>query len=152
MNLNTQEEITKRTQKEIMARIQRVAKDDVMGFQIEDLMSYLSPENAEKVFVKVYGKSPKRDLKKLHEPCTTHPVDKIKEYMPFAWEKANNRKGISAYRTMMHMKSWLWLDGDNKLSKQMDNYTDYGKPQLRVICEKYGIDWTPLDENDEEDE
>jgi len=70
--------------------------------------------------------------------------DQMVDYMEFAWEKANDERGMSAYRSMAHYTSWLWLDGDEYLWKTLEGYTDYGRPQLIEICKYLGIDWKPF--------
>ena len=82
------------------------------------------------------------------EPNTDHLLGAIEEYMPFAWDKANNCRGLSADRSVSHMKAWLWLLGDD-LGEKLDGiYCFYGKPCLRVICEKYGWDWRQWDDGE----
>lgn len=65
------------------------------------------------------------------------------EYMPFAWEKANSQRGLSAARSLMHFWAWGWLIGEDF---PWDNYTSYGKPQLTAICQKLGWDYSQWDD------
>lgn len=62
------------------------------------------------------------------------------EYMPFAWEKANNCRGLSAGRSLAHYTAWLWLDGDNEIWPTLEDYEYYGKDKLVEICNYLGID------------
>ena len=73
-------------------------------------------------------------------------IKRITEYMPFAWDKANNGRGLSALRSIDHMRAWLWLLGEEEASSAIRNYDSYGKPQLAAICEHFGIDWRSLDD------
>ena len=64
----------------------------------------------------------------------------MKNYMSFAWDKANNKRGISANRSIDHFKGWLWLLGDEEGIEYLKaNYASYGKPGLTYICKKYGF-------------
>ena len=36
-------------------------------------------------------------------------ISKIKEYLPFTWEKANNCRGLSAMRSMQHFRNWFYM-------------------------------------------
>ena len=64
----------------------------------------------------------------------------MKKYMSFAWEKANDKRGISANRSIDHFKGWLWLLGDEEGIEYLKaNYAPYGKPGLAYICKKYGF-------------
>jgi len=67
-------------------------------------------------------------------------IERIKGYMSFAWEKANDKRGISANRSIDHFKGWLWLLGDEEGTEYLKvNYIPYGKPGLAYICKKYGF-------------
>ena len=62
----------------------------------------------------------------------------MKDYISFAWEKANGKRGISANRSIDHFKGWLWLLGDEEgIEYLKTNYAPYGKPGLAYICKKY---------------
>ncbi|GJD41350.1 hypothetical protein [Methylobacterium bullatum] len=72
-------------------------------------------------------------------------VERIRDYLSFAWDKANDCRGLSAGRSICHMQAWLWLLGEDEAAKQIEDYDLYGKPQLRAISEAVGVDWTSLD-------
>jgi len=58
----------------------------------------------------------------------------------FGWGKVRNHRGLSADRTILKMKAWLWLLGDDELeafAADYANYPQYGAPILKAICEKY---------------
>ena len=69
-------------------------------------------------------------------------------YLHFAWEKANDQRGLSAQRSIAHFIAWLWLMGYNEFDDLFDEYELYGKPQLRRISEFLGVDWKPMDEQE----
>ncbi len=122
-----------RTQEEILSRMKQVEKDDFFGFQRTDLLEHLDFENA-KQFLK--DGVTEADWKKE----TRTPKEVMTEYLSFAFEKAKDKRGLSAGRSMEHYTSWLWLDGDEVLHKTLDEYTDYGIPQLIEICKYLGVD------------
>lgn len=84
--------------------------------------------------------------KKKHKaqvlPLTEKSVNKkIREYLPFAWKKANGERGISSERSIWKFKQWLWLLEDSEIlafASDNENYPFYGKPILAQIEEKYG--------------
>ncbi len=143
-----------RTDAEIIARMEAVKANDFFGTISGDLMEYLGYEAA-KPFLKE-GVT----LEQFTEAGLGKPRDRdsivgqIKQYMGFAWDKANNCRGLSAGRSLNHMQAWLWMLGEDAAADALDHYTLYGKPQLRAICERYGIDWRALDDghwrNDED--
>lgn len=123
-----------RTDDEILSRIEVVKENDWMGTQIGDLIvrlpfdkarPYLKPEVTEADW-----KPASRDRDAL--------LAQMLDYMPFAWEKANNERGLSAGRSMDHYSAWVWLAGDD-LGDLLE-YEFYGKENLRRICQQYGWD------------
>lgn len=126
----------KRTPEEILARVEKIKNDDMFGFEKEDLI-YALPFAAAKPYLK------EGVTEDEWAPITNHE-EEIRDYMAFAWDKANNCRGISAYRSLCHMKSWLWLLGDDEV-EWLDDYEYYGKPHLVAICERFDIDWKALD-------
>ncbi len=75
------------------------------------------------------------------EPSSDESIRKeAVDYMEFAWDKANNFRGLSAGRSMDHFTSWLWLLGDNEIWSSLQQYEYYGKDNLRRICEFLGLD------------
>jgi len=130
-----------RTQDEIVARIRTRKEHDFFGFEVSEYVDYLDYVHA-KEFLK--EGTTQEQWEKIRSETKT-PEETIKDYMPFAWDKANNCRGISAGRSIMHMIAWLWLDG--KDWSEIEGYEYYGKPQLVRICEEYGIDWRALDDD-----
>ena len=132
-----------RTQEEILERIREVKDKDIFGFEWQSLADYLDYENV-KPLIK---EDVTRDKWKKE---TRTPKEVMIEYMPFAWDKANNKRGLSAGRSIYHYKAWLWLDGNDKLSEDIEHYNYYGKPQLIEICEEIceylGIDHKQYDD------
>ena len=132
-----------RSQQEIMDRFNAIEDTDLFGFQRSDLIDYMIYDHAKPYLNDSVLREEWEGRKYLS------PVDRIKEYMPFAWDKANNCRGLSSIRSIEHMKAWLWLDGNDELADKLEAvYEYYGKPCLVLICREYGIDWEALD-NDE---
>lgn len=126
-----------RTQKEIMERFEKA--DDLFGTQKGDLIDYMTFENAkpylqEKYSAKVESGEEKWEMK-------TDPKKEILDYLDFAYDKAEGERGLSAGRSMLHFKTWIWLDDKlfyNEVIDLIDNYTNYGIPALDKISEHYG--------------
>lgn len=134
-----------RTQKEILKRIRMIKKSDWMGTQQSDLIGYLSFENAKPYLRDGVKRSDWSDLSESDDDTMKDMIiSEILNYMEFAWDKANDCRGISANRSLDHMKAWLWLLGYDHID--LDEYTHYGKPQLRAICEHFGWDWKKWDD------
>lgn len=132
----------KRTQEEIIKRFNERKGDDLFGFETDEYLPYLDYEHA-KPFLKEGAKERDYEQEKMT------PIRKIKDYMSFAWGKANSCRGISAGRSLSYMVAWLWLDGQDEFLKKWNDLRDYeyyGKPQLIAICELYKIDWKQYDD------
>lgn len=143
-----------KTTDEVLAKVKELEKtDDIFGTKRNDLMSYLSFEQAKpylKDGITVEEWSEVRD-----EIDRDTVIEDMLDYMEFAWDKANNCRGLSAGRSIDHYEMWLWLLEDGLSEKLKDIYQYYGKPCLRAICEKYNWDWIKWDDgewrNDEGD-
>lgn len=130
-----------RTQEEILARIEEVASRDWLGTQRESLIGVLTFANA-KQFLKPEVTNDQWELNN-DDAVRKEAI----EYMEFAWDKANNCRGISAGRSLDHYTAWLWLLGDDDLWPTLEDYEHYGKPQLRKICEYFGLDADQWDDD-----
>jgi hypothetical protein len=133
--------MSKRTTEEILCEIERLKDDDWMGFRTGDLIQALPFESAQPFL--------KEGTTADQWAQSTDPAGEIKNYMEFAWDKANGCRGLSAGRSVNHMESWLWLDGKDELSARLESvYEYYGKPCLVLVCKEYGIDWKALDDGE----
>jgi len=140
-----------KTEAQIVARMNELqgGPGDFFGFQMDDLMEYISFEAAAP-FIKDDAKADGQlKLKWDMKPATEEQLrTTIRNYLGFAWEKANNCRGISAGRSIDHFRAWLWLLGEEELSEEIGNYDLYGKPQLVKVSELSGIDF-PWREHDD---
>ena len=133
-----------RTQDEIGARVGERQEMDMLGFEWHEYLPYLDFEHAKEY---------------LKPEITTETwsggkpidVDALKaemiDYVPFAWEKANGFRGISASRSLSHFLAWFWLLGENEMVEMLDSdYEFYGKDQLRDITGWLGLDPDKFDD------
>lgn len=134
-----------RTQDEIVARIRERKDDDLFGFEWHELVERLDADH----FMEFAADD--ADMSDW-EPssCDVDSVRKeLEDYMEFAWDKANGCRGISASRSLAHMKAWLWLMSEAELLDRVEHgitYEYYGKPTLAAICEHLEIDWRQWDD------
>ena len=131
-----------RTYKEIVQRINQVkdAGHDWLGFEQSDLVIRL-PWKQAKQFLNETAKEEEwkvapRDRKTI--------LKEMLDYMPFAWEKANDKRGLSAGRSMSHFQAWIWMAGDDL--GNLSDYEYYGKDHLVKICKHYGWDSAQWDD------
>ena len=139
-----------RTDSQILKRITELGKSDLFGTQQADLVCRL-PFTAVRPMLK--ENSAQADWKVQPRDDASIKAE-MQKYMRFAWDKANNRRGLSAGRSMAHMSTCLWLLGHDEAADAVLTYDMYGKNWLRAICEAFGWDWRQWDDgrwsNDEE--
>ncbi len=116
-----------------------------MGFETGDLIMYLDYDNVQQFMKPKFATDvPREEWENDRTDPSAHEeiLAAMKNYMEFAWGKAENCRGISASRSISHFKAWLWiLEDDETLAFAEDegNYASYGVPILTRICEKYQI-------------
>jgi hypothetical protein len=141
------------TTDEIVDRIKHIRKTDADFFGVRQgrLLPLLDYENASQFFNEK-GLSEERFNELVHnpygEPCQEAVFAAIVEYLNFAWEKANNCRGISSSRSMEHFRELCWAMGWDDIVRFIeleDNYTCYGKPALVLISSACGVNWKHLD-------
>lgn len=128
-----------KTQQEIIDYYKEIKEDDFFGFKGDILLSYLDKEHVMQ-FLKPGAI--------LSDEWKANPLERdfiikeMKEYMEFAWDKAERHRGLSATRSIEKMQAYLWLlEDDDTLtfSEREGNYKNYGAPILWKICEVYGF-------------
>lgn len=135
------------TQDQLQARIDARKEADMFGFEWHEYLPHLEPARMQKYLkpdATTEGMPPPEPIER------ETLIAKMKDYMPFAFEKAHGQRGISSSRSIMHYVAWTWLAGDENLSKELeddDGYEPYGLPLLRRICEHYG--WSPKELGDD---
>jgi len=149
-----------KTQNEILIKIRGLIYERNLftDTQVNDLVCHLEYEHAKEFIKDSCTKESWTADKAIY--TKKNLMKEIECYMNFAWSKANDRRGLSAERSLQHMFAWTFLLDDGFYEKLFISYVEgyefYGKPQLVLICENYGIDWKKLDDdkwsNSEEDD
>ena len=136
-----------RTQDEIVRRLETRRENDPLGFEIIEYVDYMDFARA-RPFLK--DDVTEQEWKEETSSLGTS-IERMRDYMEFAWGKANNERGISANRSISHCIAWLWLAEEDELLAQVENefesnYRYYGKPILEMICNHFGWDWKQWDD------
>lgn len=128
-----------RTNEELIARIRECKDRDIFGWEYMEYVRALPRDAAETLRGEVIKED--ADLSDWAPDLNNRDalVKQCHEYMPFAWEKANGCRGLSAARSLMQYKAWLWPLGEDGF-EDVDDYQFYGKDELRRICELLRID------------
>lgn len=128
-----------RSMDEIVVEICRLnsGSEDFFGTRRNDLMEFLDFDHA-KQFLK--EEVTREKWSEICRPMTREAViAMVRDYLSFAWDKANGCRGLSAMRSLDHFAAWFWLLGEEEFAKGFDGYTHYGKPQLVAISEYEGV-------------
>lgn len=128
-----------RTIDEIKQKIEEGFKTDVFGFGKHDIAEALPFEDVKDILLQEFLSRP--DAKELWEKDRLKTKEdvlrKMRDYLDFAWEKANNGRGLSADRSIQHYIAWSWLIDEelhNELIRMyLEEYDDYGKNILKYI-------------------
>ena len=145
-----------RTQEEIAAKVTAIqAEGGFLDFRPEVLLAYLDFEHAQP-FLKPDATEETWEARSTgrggynpnERTGTLDPADEetlkadMLIYLAFAWEKAEDRRGISASRSVQKLEMWLWLLGSEKLAALAaddDSYAPYGAPILAAISKEFGV-------------
>jgi|WetSurSiteA1Bulk_404760.scaffolds.fasta_scaffold25735_2 hypothetical protein len=122
-----------RTYEEIRRRVAEIGDRDFFGFESGDLLGALPREELPALALK--------DLPAEYKPeglDRESVLGRMREYMTFALDKAENHRGLSASRSISHFRAWVWLLGDEDFKAvDWENYAPYGVPILKQICVRY---------------
>jgi hypothetical protein len=136
-----------RTDDQIVDLVHKLTEgdEDFFGNIRADLVLYLPLDRAREFFKGALTEAEEAQWKATPRDRDS-VIAEILDYMPFAWGKANDCRGLSAARSLDHMRAWLWMLEEDEACKACEDYDHYGKPQLRTICEKFGWDWKQWDD------
>lgn len=120
-----------KTQKEIIDKIKKEKNNDLFGTIKNDLMIFLDLENIKPFLddenkLKIYKKC-------KMENTVINIIKKMKDYLDFAFDKAETQRGLSANRSMDHYHTWIWLLNEEKRFGDIRKYEDYGISHLNKI-------------------
>ena len=133
-----------RSQEEIFHQVISFSHvDDFLGIKKSDLIMYLDYKFAHP-YLKL--ERTEEEWNNLRKEEGLDPIEEMKSYMPFAWDKANHCRGLSAARSLDHYWTWLWLIGEEEIPKTFANYQFYGKDQLIAVCVFLGLDHSQWDD------
>lgn len=130
-----------RTQLEIEKRTKQQMKRDNTGFEWTMYIDYLDFDRAKRI----YPQLPREEWEKGHSFVTSTPIIKqMRDYLPFAENKADEGKNLSAQRSLRHYVAWFWLLGQDEMANiieryLMQQYRNYGKEMLYFIGEAIKI-------------
>jgi hypothetical protein len=127
-----------RTHEEIVQRLRMIDKDrfrDPLGAESGDLLVQLEWDDA-KEFLHAGAR------KDQWEPLTLQASkESATAYVQFAISKMDRHRGLSAGRSVDHMRAWVWLHCDDAAVEAFEaaGYQNYGAPKVKAFCDAMGL-------------
>ena len=131
---------------EIKNKFKEGFDNDVFGFGTGDILDALTFDEVKEYLKQEYvEKETAADEWEANRLKTDDDVKaKMLDYLPFAWDKAEGQRGLSADRSIRHFAAWAWLIDDdfyNEIEYMYEhNYAPYGEPILAYISNKLGYE------------
>jgi hypothetical protein len=122
-----------RSQAEIVDRFN--AADDFFGFAIEVLSESMTADTIRSI-------NPGAELPDDWAPQTAEQITaSAQEYLRFAIGKISDHRGISAERSVIKLREYAWLLGQDEVVAAMDaaDYPQYGAPKTKAFAD--GMGW-----------
>lgn len=129
----------KRSQDDIVNKIKKSI--DKCDFRCEVLINHLSFDKA-----KPFLRSEATEEKWHQITDINEAAQDFLDYLNFGWDKAYDRRGLSASRSISKLSAWLWLLGRDDLAELIIDdklYPPYGMPALVKVSESLGITVPP---------
>lgn len=87
-----------------------------------------------------YKTTDETDASKYPVALTAELVrEKMAGDLEFGFEKALNKRGLSAPAQYQCVKTWLWVLEDDLANWDDDNYAQYGLPFFKAVAVKFGL-------------
>lgn len=131
---------------EIRNKLKEGFSNDVFGFGAGDILDALTFDEVKEYLKQEYvEKENAADEWEANRLKTDDDVKaKMLDYLPFAWDKAEDHRGLSADRSIRHFAAWAWLIDDdfyNEIEYMYEHdYAPYGEPILTYISNKLGYE------------
>ena len=124
--------------KDLETIIKDYKSDCLDGRDISRLAMFIPEERLEEIGVEL-----KEKYKGKHKviPFTRENVlEQLKDDLDFAFEKALDRRGISASCMFEVIKMWNWILEEGLEDWSDNDYAQYGLPLFKATAVKYGFD------------
>jgi len=146
--MESEKTIAAHSMKDVRERFLARRDDDHFGFEAHEYCQYCGFDWLKKndVFKKGIRRT-KKNIKEYGMKIYRESIIKqMKDYMSFAYGKADGERGLSSGRSIQHYIAWAWLAGDVEFSNRIDEmsdreYSGYGMSILKSISEYYGWVW-----------
>lgn len=123
-----------------MKSIEEILKYESQSFDGRDLnrlADFMTVEQMQKFDLEVSNP----DGWKTEELTRENVLKRLESDLAFAFEKALNKRGLSAGLMYGVVKMWMWVldEHDDLVNWSDDNYAQYGLPYLKAVALRYGL-------------
>lgn len=107
------------------------------GRDLNRLADFMTVEQMQKFDLEVSNP----DGWKTEELTRENVLKRLESDLAFAFEKALNKRGLSAGLMYGVVKMWMWVldEHDDLVNWSDDNYAQYGLPYLKAVALRYGL-------------
>ena len=134
-----------KTVEQVKEKLKEGFKTGPLGFGFSDLVQTLPFEDAKEYLVKEFlsKEGAKEEWENNRITTNEQVLMRIRSYIPFAQEKIDGERGLSADRSCQHFIAWFWLI-DEEFSKKLEDlynyhYAPYGQPVLDAVKEYMNV-------------
>lgn len=132
-----------RTQQEMAAMYEELAEAFPFGAMTAgDIIAYMDYEHAKPFLKEDVDEASFAEIS--HDYTQASVIAEMRDYLTFAYEKAEGERGLSAVRSIQHYINWLWLlddeDAEDLRAELKESFTNYGLPLLDKI-KQFLKDW-----------
>lgn len=131
----TEQGFTPRTAEQILARIENQDQNDFLGFRYDVLVPTLPWEQARPFLTDTAVEADWQGDTNTWQ----HLYNNTVQYVKFGLGKAEDHRGVSAYRTITKLNTWCWLLGDDTDAVYGAPYPSYGVPGIMVAAGLLGM-------------
>ncbi len=124
-----------RKPEDIKKFMEKFSKEDFFGVIRQDCISCL-PYEAASEYLSEEVTADAWDARYLKND--EEVISEIIKYLPFAYNKAENERGLSAIRSLQHFLAWFYCLGNDEMVSTIhymmnSDYAPYGMPVLQRI-------------------
>lgn len=107
------------------------------GRDLNRLADFMTVEQMQKFDLEVSNP----DSWKTEELTRENVLKRLESDLAFAFEKALDKRGLSAGLMYGVIKMWMWVldEHDDLVNWSDDNYAQYGLPYLKAVALRYGL-------------
>ena len=125
-----------------MKTLEEILAYEIKAFDARDITRLTAFMTAEQVEAKglTFCDEATKNAHKPEEFTEANIKKYLQKDLDFAFEKALNKRGLSAGLMVSVVDMWVWILGDDVGASPVDDYAQYGLPYLKAVALFYGFE------------